>query len=162
LLGGRSDVVILSSYYDPGDRDHRSAEDHGMDSRGARGWNRTGDLYHVQVNELGERRPQRLLADAELLPEEEKGMLRAVEKRRREFIAGRACARRALGRLGIPPVSILSGDGPSREWPVRMRAVTCCFPAPSLCGYLVQCDPSRSHRWNRLINVRHINPITSQ
>jgi 4'-phosphopantetheinyl transferase EntD len=41
----------------------------------------------------------------------------AVERRRREFAGGRACARTALGQLGIAPVSI--GRGKDREpiWP---------------------------------------------
>jgi 4'-phosphopantetheinyl transferase EntD len=35
-----------------------------------------------------------------LFPEEEAVIARAVEKRRREFTSGRACARAALGALG--------------------------------------------------------------
>ncbi|MET7718818.1 4'-phosphopantetheinyl transferase, partial [Streptomyces sp. NPDC005407] len=36
-----------------------------------------------------------------LLPEEEPLVAGAVEERRREFAEVRACARRALGRLGV-------------------------------------------------------------
>jgi 4'-phosphopantetheinyl transferase EntD len=52
-----------------------------------------------------------------LLPEEEALVARAVAKRRAEFTTVRACARIALGRLGLPPAPLLSG--PKREplWP---------------------------------------------
>lgn len=48
-----------------------------------------------------------------LLPEEERLVVGAVEKRRREFTAGRNCARRALEQLGVEPVEI--GVGNFRE-----------------------------------------------
>jgi 4'-phosphopantetheinyl transferase EntD len=41
----------------------------------------------------------------------------AVEKRRREFSTGRACARDALGQLGVPPREILSGPRGEPLWP---------------------------------------------
>jgi 4'-phosphopantetheinyl transferase EntD len=43
-------------------------------------------------------------------PEEIAGMEQAVAKRRREFVAGRICARQALDRLGVP-------TGPLRKLP---------------------------------------------
>lgn len=48
-----------------------------------------------------------------LLLEEAAYVAHAVERRRREFTAGRNCARRALSQLGFPPVAIPSG--PHRE-----------------------------------------------
>ncbi len=48
-----------------------------------------------------------------LLPEEETLIAGAVEKRRREFAAGRNCARLAMGKLGVPPTAI--GIGAYRE-----------------------------------------------
>jgi 4'-phosphopantetheinyl transferase EntD len=48
-----------------------------------------------------------------LLPEEEALVAGAVENRRREFAAGRNCARQALQRLGIAPAAI--GVGAYRE-----------------------------------------------
>ncbi len=51
----------------------------------------------------------------------------AVEKRRREFVTARRCAREALGKLGFAPVPI--GAGPRREpvWPVGMAGtITHC------------------------------------
>ncbi len=53
----------------------------------------------------------------ELFPEEEPIVSRAVEKRRREFASGRACARLALGELGVAPVAILSGAHREPLWP---------------------------------------------
>jgi 4'-phosphopantetheinyl transferase EntD len=41
----------------------------------------------------------------------------AVEKRRREFGTARACAREALGQLGLPPREILSGPRGEPLWP---------------------------------------------
>jgi 4'-phosphopantetheinyl transferase EntD len=52
-----------------------------------------------------------------LLPEEALAVARAVEKRRREYAAGRACARRALARLGVPPAPLLSGADRAPIWP---------------------------------------------
>lgn len=57
------------------------------------------------------------LLDTELFPSEIEALGRAVEKRRREFISGRACARLALERLGAPTVAIPSGPGGEPLWP---------------------------------------------
>jgi 4'-phosphopantetheinyl transferase EntD len=57
------------------------------------------------------------LAGAELFPEEQAVIGRAVEKRRREFTTARACARAALARLGQPPVAILPGERGAPGWP---------------------------------------------
>lgn len=57
------------------------------------------------------------LVEVELFPEEERSMGRAVEKRRREFVTGRACAREALERLGVEPVAIPSGEHGEPLWP---------------------------------------------
>jgi 4'-phosphopantetheinyl transferase EntD len=55
--------------------------------------------------------------DAVLFPAEQAVIGRAVERRRREFATGRACARAALARLGHPPVAILPGERGSPGWP---------------------------------------------
>ncbi|MET8681309.1 4'-phosphopantetheinyl transferase superfamily protein [Streptomyces sp. NPDC004647] len=52
-----------------------------------------------------------------LYPEEEALVARAVPKRRREFTTARHCARRALGKLGIPPVPIVTTDRGAPRWP---------------------------------------------
>jgi 4'-phosphopantetheinyl transferase EntD len=57
------------------------------------------------------------LVEVALFAEEERSMGRAVEKRRREFVTARACARQALGRLGIEPVAIPSGERGEPLWP---------------------------------------------
>jgi 4'-phosphopantetheinyl transferase EntD len=55
--------------------------------------------------------------DAVLFPEEEAVVARAVDKRRREFAAARACARAGLARLGVPPAPILPGRRGAPQWP---------------------------------------------
>jgi 4'-phosphopantetheinyl transferase EntD len=57
------------------------------------------------------------LLDVELFAEEERSVGRAVEKRRREFTTARACARTALGELGIGPVAIANGERGEPLWP---------------------------------------------
>jgi 4'-phosphopantetheinyl transferase EntD len=64
---------------------------------------------------------------APLLPEEEPFVARAVEKRRREFTAGRTCARRALARLGWPDFAVLAGPRREPLWPPGVvGAITHC------------------------------------
>ncbi|MEU3457151.1 4'-phosphopantetheinyl transferase superfamily protein [Micromonospora sp. NPDC006766] len=55
--------------------------------------------------------------DAALLPEEERIVAKAIEKRRREFTTARHCARAALVRLGVPPAPILAGRLNEPLWP---------------------------------------------
>ena len=52
-----------------------------------------------------------------LFPEEEAMIAGAVEKRRREFLAGRSYARQALSELGCGPVAILSEPSRAPIWP---------------------------------------------
>lgn len=67
------------------------------------------------------------MASAGLFPEEEQIVARAVEKRRAEFTAGRACARRALSRLGVPPVPIPRGERGCPRWPAGVvGSITHC------------------------------------
>jgi 4'-phosphopantetheinyl transferase EntD len=56
------------------------------------------------------------LVDIELFPEEERCIDRAVQKRRREFVTGRACARSALEKLGIAPAAIARGAHGEPLW----------------------------------------------
>jgi len=55
--------------------------------------------------------------EVELFPAEEEALGQAVEKRRREFVTARACAREALGRLGIAPRPIPTGSKGEPVWP---------------------------------------------
>jgi 4'-phosphopantetheinyl transferase EntD len=57
------------------------------------------------------------LLEVELFPEEERLVRSAVDKRRHDFTTGRACARRALERLGIGAVAIPSGERGMPLWP---------------------------------------------
>jgi 4'-phosphopantetheinyl transferase EntD len=54
---------------------------------------------------------------AELFPEEEAAIARAVGKRRREFTSVRVCARRALASLGYPPAPLVPGERGAPQWP---------------------------------------------
>ena len=65
--------------------------------------------------------------DIELFDSERRSLGRAVRKRRLEFIAGRACAREALARLGAPVVAIPSGPQGEPLWP------------PGLVGSITHC-----------------------
>jgi 4'-phosphopantetheinyl transferase EntD len=77
------------------------------------------------------------LLETDLFPEEEEAVGQAVEKRRHEFVTGRACARRALERLGIGPVPIGSGERGQPLWPAGIvgsithcRGYRACAVAP--------------------------------
>jgi len=54
---------------------------------------------------------------AELFPEEQAVVAGSTPKRRREFATVRACARQALGLLGVAPVALLPGKGRAPRWP---------------------------------------------
>lgn len=56
-------------------------------------------------------------ADPAGFPEEEAAVARAIASRRQEFTVARACARRALQQLGLPPVSIPKGPSGEPQWP---------------------------------------------
>jgi enterobactin synthetase component D / holo-[acyl-carrier protein] synthase len=65
--------------------------------------------------------------DAPLYPEEEALVGRAVEKRRREFVTARACAREALAELGQPRRAILTGEHGEPLWPAGIvGSITHC------------------------------------
>jgi 4'-phosphopantetheinyl transferase EntD len=59
----------------------------------------------------------REMLEIELFPEERAAMGNAVEKRRHEFVTGRACARQALERLGMGARAIGSGEKGEPLWP---------------------------------------------
>jgi 4'-phosphopantetheinyl transferase EntD len=52
-----------------------------------------------------------------VLPEEETLISQAMEKRQREFRAGRHCAHAALAKLGLPPKPILRDEKRAPIWP---------------------------------------------
>ncbi|MFC8594092.1 4'-phosphopantetheinyl transferase family protein [Streptomyces atroolivaceus] len=69
---------------------------------------------------------------AALHPEEQAVVARAVEKRRREFATVRACARRAMEKLGVPPQPVLPGERGAPRWP------------EGLLGSMTHCDGYRA------------------
>jgi 4'-phosphopantetheinyl transferase EntD len=67
------------------------------------------------------------MLDVTLFPSEAHSLGRAVEKRRREFITGRACARAALAHLGFDPVAIATGSYGEPLWPAGIvGSITHC------------------------------------
>jgi 4'-phosphopantetheinyl transferase EntD len=63
----------------------------------------------------------------ELFPSERRALGRAVDRRRREFVTGRACAREALGGLGVPASAIVSGAHGEPQWPAGIvGSITHC------------------------------------
>jgi 4'-phosphopantetheinyl transferase EntD len=70
--------------------------------------------------------------DAELFPQEAALITTASDKRRREFTTGRACARTALGRLGVPAQPILIAERGAPRWP------------PGIVGSITHCDGYRA------------------
>lgn len=67
------------------------------------------------------------VVEAELFPVEREALGRAVEKRRREFVTGRALARTALTRLGAPAAAIPSGSRGEPVWPAGIvGSITHC------------------------------------
>jgi len=66
-------------------------------------------------------------APAVLFPAEEAAMARAVPKRRSEFATGRACARAAQAKLGLPPSPIVPGLRGAPQWPAGVTgSITHC------------------------------------
>jgi len=74
-------------------------------------------------------------ADDALLPGEEAAIVHAVDKRRREFIAGRTCARRAMAALGARPAPILRGKDRAPMWPLGL--VGCITHTDTRCAVAV-------------------------
>ncbi len=70
-----------------------------------------------------------------LLPEEEAQIRRAVPRRRRDFTAGRSCAREALARLGFAEQPLLSDADRVPRWPPG--AVGSISHSGSWCGVAV-------------------------
>ena len=76
---------------------------------------------------------------AALFPEEEAVVAGAPDRRRRAFTTSRACARRALAELGLPPVAILTGERGAPLWP------------SGVVGSITRCDGYRASAvaWSR-------------
>ncbi|MFE3293442.1 4'-phosphopantetheinyl transferase [Rhodococcus sp. NPDC059234] len=78
------------------------------------------------------------------LPQEEALIARAVDKRRREFISVRHCAREAMAKLGVDAAPILKGD---RGVPLFPRGVV---------GSLTHCDGYRGAVLGYSMQVRSV------
>jgi 4'-phosphopantetheinyl transferase EntD len=77
--------------------------------------------------------------DALVFPEEEALLADAPDRRRRSFATARACARRALADLGVPPVAIPRGERGAPQWP------------PGVVGSITHCEGYRASAvaWSR-------------
>jgi len=65
---------------------------------------------------------------AMLFPAEQAIIARASDRRRREFATARGCARTALGRLGQPPVAVLTDSEGAPQWPAGVAgSITHCL-----------------------------------
>lgn len=89
--------------------------------------------------------------DIELVPEERAALGQAVERRRREFITARACARRALMQLGIAISPIAMGEHGQPLWPASVvGSITHCAgyracalaPAAEFAGVGIDAEPN--------------------
>jgi 4'-phosphopantetheinyl transferase EntD len=78
---------------------------------------------------------------AALFPAEEAVIATAVDKRRREFVTTRACARAALAELGEPPVPIVPGHRGAPRWP------------DGVAGSITHCDGYRAVAVARTVDV---------
>ncbi|MBA4025178.1 MAG: 4'-phosphopantetheinyl transferase [Gordonia sp.] len=65
---------------------------------------------------------------------------RAVDKRRKEFVTTRNCAREALGQLGIDPVPIMRGEKGEPLWPRQVvgSLTHCDGYRAAIAGYSMQ------------------------
>ncbi|MGL5927385.1 MAG: 4'-phosphopantetheinyl transferase family protein [Dermatophilaceae bacterium] len=88
---------------------------------------------------------------ASLLAEEARVVASSVENRRREFAAGRTCARAALAGLGVDAGPILPGPGRAPTWPdVLVGSITHCeglaaavvAPARTWSGLGIDAEPA--------------------
>jgi 4'-phosphopantetheinyl transferase EntD len=115
-----------------------SHEDGGIDAA-VRARNHGGMLRDAWIGELfddGVWTASCPVTDVEddLLPEERLVVASAVAKRRREFAAGRRCARGLLAQLGHPGVPLLRNDDRTPRWPEELvgsisHCATLCIAA---------------------------------
>ena len=76
----------------------------------------------------------------ELFPEEAACIRRAVSKRRREFTAGRLCAREGLAKLGIHGFPLVVGAERVPVWPKGVvGSISHC---KGYCGVALACEPA--------------------
>lgn len=76
-----------------------------------------------------------------LMPDEMRAVARAVQTRRAEFTAGRAAARLAMERLGLPPQAIPAAPDRSPVWPEGLTGSI--SHAGGLCAAVLSRDPAQ-------------------
>lgn len=94
--------------------------------------------------------------DEPLLPDEERIAPTGVRERRREFCAGRACARRALAQLGVTEWPLLRGVRQEPLWPMGMvGSITHCS------GYCAAAVAQRGRMIGVGIDAEPDHPLSS-
>lgn len=111
---------------------------------------------------------------ATLFPEEEPAVARAIDRRRREFAAARACARRAMGRLGLPPLPVPTDGRRAPVWPAGVvgsishtgdycAAVVARLGSVRSIGLDVEADEAVKGRlWDRICTEAELGWISTQ
>ncbi|WP_170480112.1 4'-phosphopantetheinyl transferase family protein [Ruegeria arenilitoris] len=77
----------------------------------------SGSVQQILGTEFGVAATDPSLPSPALFPEEDAAIVRAVPKRRLEFAAGRAAARMAMSRIGLPPKAVPKANDRSPIWP---------------------------------------------
>ncbi len=92
-----------------------------------------------------------------IYPEERALVACAVEKRRREFAAGRACAHRAMAQLGVEPTPVLVGPNREPLWPDSLvGSITHCE------GYVAAAVAPRSSLFTIGIDAEPNEPLADE
>jgi 4'-phosphopantetheinyl transferase EntD len=81
------------------------------------------------------------LPDEQLFPQEEAAVVKAVDKRQREFRTVRGCARIALAQLGLPRPVLVPGASGAVSWP------------GGIVGSMTHCAGYRAAAVARVVNV---------
>ncbi len=109
-----------------------------------------------------------------LLPSEQHFTDRMHPVRRREFTAGRGCARLALGALGLPPTALPAGADRAPVWPAgiagsiahtRELAVAAAVPLSLLSGLGIDLEPAHpleSELWPRVCRQEELQWADAQ
>lgn len=95
--------------------------------------------------------------EGDIYPEEQACVRNAVPKRKREFAAGRICARRALTRLGVAGSPLLVGRNGTPIWPPgTVGSISHC---ESYCGVAVAWE---THMRGVGLDVEYVDRVHEQ
>lgn len=118
--------------------------------------------------------PIRCPAEGEVTPAERAVVAQAVAKRQREFLSGRAAARRLLNRLGFPATDLLPLPSRAPGWPPgAVGSISHCepvcwvvaAPATVLAGIGVDCERDEAldpDLWDRICTPTELEWVASR